>query len=52
MKGSCTARSGVGQPRLAYSEKLKVQRAPDHNKKPGFQEKPGWKIPSLFLSDP
>jgi hypothetical protein len=36
MKGSCTARSGDGQPRLVYPEKFKMQDAPDYQRNPDF----------------
>jgi hypothetical protein len=36
IEGSCTARPVAGQPHLVYSEKLKVQHAPDYYRKRVF----------------
>jgi hypothetical protein len=39
MKGSCTARSVDGRSYLVYSDKFKMQHAPEDYKKPGFEER-------------
>jgi hypothetical protein len=39
IEGSCTARSVDGQPRPVYSEKLKMQHAPEHFRKTRFRRR-------------